>query len=423
MQRKSEKPPNIGDLSEDTLLQVFGMLDFTSLLSAAGTCKLWNKYTGMIYAEKYGSKKIIVDRLVFSNFREQRYKIVPDNITISKPSTLVSLLRVFGHQITRVSIDFECMDPFHSRQIEKFINRNCADSLRELQLKYCREMAMDEITKPFRKLKKLSIVGGFLGQHISAFNKLFPKLQRLELHNNEVTNRSCLEMKFTNLHEIIVDIENNRTKIGFRVSDLTKAMRLNPQIQALTLRSNLNQSVVSIVDKLLPNLTNFELEPSASLFICQKGSLVKVTNITRLKLRAPNLNQYLCIRIPIQFANLQELDMSIRSHIDLFFDFVCRIKTLKKINLQFVHKSAYAIIDGPLVSVLELPNLVELSLTDFTVVAKKGIIESIMNSQSLTEFHMNFCDKVSWFEWLIGVDHTAWSVQGDDLHVSFQRMD
>lgn len=422
MQRKSEKPPNIGDLPEDTLLYIFGMLDFTSLLNAAETCKLWNKHTETIYAEKYGSKEIIVDRMVFSNFREQRYKIEPDSITISKPSTLVTLLRVFGNQMTNVSIDFECMDPFHSRQIEKFINRNCAGSLHKLQLKYCREMAMDEISKPFRKLEQLSIVGGFLGQHISAFNKFFPKLQRLELHNNEVTNRSCLEMKFANLHEIIVDIES-RTKIGFRVLDLTKALRLNPQIQALTLRSNVNQSVVSIVDKLLPNLNQFELEPNASLFTYQKGSLVKAMNITRLKLSAPDLNQFLCIRIPIQFANLQELDMSIRSHIDLFFDFVCQMKTLKKINLRFIHETAYAIIDDPLVKVLELPNLVELSLTDFTVVTKKRIIESIMDSQSLTEFHMNFCDKMSWFEWLFGVDLTVWTVSGDDCHVSIERFD
>lgn len=422
MQRKSEKPPNIGDLPEDTLLHIFGMLDLTGLLSVAETSKLWNKYAGTIYAEKLAAKKIIVDRMVFSNFREQRYKIEPDNITISKPSTLVSLLRIFGNQITRVSIDFECMDPFHSRHIEMFINRNCADSLRELQLKYCREMAMDEIIKPFRKLEQLTIVGGYVGQHISAFNKLFPRLQRLELHNNEVTNRSCLEMKFANLHEIIVDIEC-RTRIGFRVLDLTKAMRLNPQIQALTLRSNVNQSVVSIVDKLLPNLSHFELEPNASLFTNQKGSLVKATNIIRLKLSAPDLNQFLCIRIPIQFVNLQELDMSIRSHIDLFFDFVCRMKTLKKINLRFVHETVFAIIDGPLVSVLELPNLEELSLTDFSVVAKKGIIESIMDSHSLTELHMNFCDKMSWHEWLFGVDHTAWSVAGDNLHVSFHRVD
>lgn len=421
MQRKSEKPTNIDDLSKDTLLRIFCMLDFTSLLNAAETCKLWNKYAETFYAKKYGSKEIIVDRMVFSNFRERRYTIEPDNITISKPSTLVSLLRIFGNQITRVSIDFECMDPFHSRQIEKFINRNCADSLHKLQLKYCREMAMDEITKPFRKLEQLTIVGGFVGQHISSFNKLFPKLQRLELHNNEITNRSCLEIKFTNLLEIIVDIES-RTKIGFRVLDLNKALRLNPQIQKLTLRSNLNQSVVSIVDKLLPNLSHFELEPSASLFTCQKGSLVKVTNIKRLKLIAPNLNQFLCIRIPIQFANLQELDISIRSHIDLFFDFVCRMKTLQKINLRFVHKTAYAIIDDPLVSVLKLPNLIELSLTDFNVVAKKGIIDSIMDSQSLIRFHMNFCDKMSWYEWLFGVDHTTWSVTGNDINVSFHRI-
>lgn len=422
MQPKSEKPPNIGDLPEDTLLHMFRVLDFTSLLSVAETCKLWNKYAGTIYAEKYGSKEIIVDRMVFSNFREQRYKIESDTITISKPSTLVSLLRGVGNQITRVTIDFECMDPFHSRQIENFINRNCAGSLRELQVRHCREMAMNEITKPFRKLEQLSIVGGFVGQHISSFNKLFPKLQRLELHSNEITNRSCLEMKFTNLHEIIVDIES-RTKIGFRVLDLTKALRLNQQIRALTLRSNVNQSVVSIVDKLLPNLGHLKLEPSASLFTCQKGSLVKATNITRLTLSAPDLNQFLCIRIPIQFANLQELDMSIRSHIDLFFDFVCRMNTLKKINLRFVHETAYAIIDGPLVAVLELPNLVELSLTDFTVVAKKGIIESIMDSQSLTEFHMNFCNKMPWFEWLFGVDDLIWDVTGDDLHVSFRRID
>lgn len=211
------------ELNEDVLVAIFQWLNLNDLMTMMKVTDRFHEPIYRTFTKKFGKECTIT---MFSR------RVHSDVLRLEELSTIIPCLRHFGHSIKKLYIIFDEDKPDHCSEIEKSVIEYCG-GLRELELCFCRKGAFDAITKPFPLLEVLVFNRGYLGQTISEFNKWFPNLRILKMHDVAATDEISIKGELTFLDHLDIDIKDVSKK--FSRKNLDGAMSLNPHLRSIRL--------------------------------------------------------------------------------------------------------------------------------------------------------------------------------------------
>lgn len=147
-------------------------------------------------------------------------------------------------------------------KINKFVNRYCSETLRQLSVDAFDENLFTGMTKPFEKVEILSVGGEFktLSSSTLPFVELFPAIRDLHLQNIQIVDHHCIDQKFRHLKSLYVQLcyENETNWFCSKEKHIENLLRKNPQIQTLSL-TYCTPRFLDIVNSILPHVTDLTL--------------------------------------------------------------------------------------------------------------------------------------------------------------------
>lgn len=251
-------------MNEDCQLLVLNHLKLPELATMAETSKYFLSLAVGVFKRKYSRKSIkIMGSFAIGSVKHIHYN--DDSIELQDYETIPKVLRYFGHLIRRLQVEYYVVFDKEIKNINRNINLYCSDSLIEFDVHSGHEDFFDDMTKPFKNVKLLTIRGRFnsLDSKTLKMNELYPAMKRLILINVKVFNFDWIYLRHSNLEYLCVDVnqnaDENMAAKYLSEGDVDTMIKSNPQIRTLRLGS-ITQNLLKLISKDLPALENLELE-------------------------------------------------------------------------------------------------------------------------------------------------------------------
>lgn len=239
-------------------LLVLDSLNLSTILSFHVHDDYYSQIAEDVFKRKYSHKIIKIVDPVLIGLDE-----IPeedDTVHIKQFGEILRVLKIFGHLITRLWIEYNQYRAFgvDMAPIVKYVNLYCANTLIEFNVVMNSDYTefFDEMTKSFEHVEQLSISGRFnkLTSSTLSFVEMFPSVRSLSLDYVQVLDKNGLDLKFLNLTHLNVEIDNSR----FTSEDIENILRANPKIQRLELgRGDL--AILKVASEVLHDLESLEL--------------------------------------------------------------------------------------------------------------------------------------------------------------------
>lgn len=374
-----QKVDRLDDLDQTILVKIFQWLDFPDLLNAANATKKLRAAAVWIYTQNH------TDKLVkFNGNSKDSHGIIETANTyeISDARTCLKMFRAFGDSIRSMRLDFNGIGPRRIRAISQTLVEYCANALTELEWHNCPTNA---ITAKFPQLTTLRMIDGHLAGPMSQFNKTFPALVRLELNRIEIENRKCIEQTFPHLTRLKVNIEP-RSGLDFTKSNIKNAIKLNPQLNCLSIGSGCEPSLLAFFDEMLPFLSDLEIANPRRKFFDGNESAISFKRVTSFRLDIVNCKDSFT-NIPFRFKRLKIFTLNARDqHRNKWIDFLVEHPKIVELNLLH-HNWFYVLKKEPLMKIAALPKLTQLTL-DWRIASPDNLIEFLDACNGLTKMRL-----------------------------------
>lgn len=206
-------------------------------------------------------------------FREELSPSEPV-ICVTHPVLALKILRNFGHLILDLSVDYILFYMSTTQNnavgdgrteprklIEDYMAEYCSETLCQLSLQNgistTYQEPFEDIQKQFTSVKTLRTESCFFGEKFS-FNKLFPKLQTLQLGNTCFKKMSTLIVRLPTVKYVVIDFTHMQVE-----NLLQKFFKLNPQLEnpKIHLPDTGENSLCSTLQKNFPNVKETDLAP------------------------------------------------------------------------------------------------------------------------------------------------------------------
>lgn len=293
-------PKKLTDINQFCLERIFMYLDLEDLLNVADANKKLQTATIAPFDRKFASNpvKICV-----------HFGIPSDEvIMIDNLRTSFQQLRIFGHMITELFLDFEnngiaISDSY--RHILSYVNKYCAESLHGIRFNFA--YSFECITKPFPNVKIVAIRG--YGFKMKCLQKYFPSLSILKLTLEDNIFPELID-HFPHLHTLSLNTcypLNNEHKDDFK-----KILRLNKQLQTLKgLHLDYNSfRLLKDINRHLQRIVNFAVKIRVNGGNTRfNGKLIRFKNVNCLKVEIGAFGIPMP-KIPFSFEQLEELTLS-----------------------------------------------------------------------------------------------------------------
>lgn len=288
--------------------------DFHGLLALARISDVIAKYAVDLYKWKYASKPILIS----DHLSEQEKSSVGEletHISIKNYDLVKLTLKVFGNHIKTLVINYIEIDLNQRKEIHRFIDRHCTDSLTAMTLMGTDENVLKNFRSPLKMVENVTIDGELKSKsysiiHLSSFfsyknlklNQIYPGLRRLTLNRMNVPDASILDVEFPRLEHVKITLlpEPFRNYSYKTKPAMIKLFEKNPQIQTLILL-NCNSLDYLRIASSLPNLSLLQVN-----FLPLKGEYVGSK---------------------IRFMNVKKIGFNMKNNIDL-----SEIVTFEKVN-------------------------------------------------------------------------------------------
>lgn len=248
---------SITDLNSYCLDHIFNYLELIDLVNVAEANSKLKLDCKLPFVRNYRSKKVEMIKyggwstdFAYANW----FRVDANYISIRNMIACLKLLRHFGHLLTNLSVNFEDTKPAHRAEVERYIYDNCTESLIEIDFGYAELSTFSTIEKPFAKVEKVSFSDCDLGKEICEFNKWFPSMRHLYIDScNHIADLKCIENPFPNLTHLELHV-NRRIQKGFQKSNVLECLRLNSNLQSLTLGNDFDGTFFELASRYLQNL-------------------------------------------------------------------------------------------------------------------------------------------------------------------------
>lgn len=195
----------------------------------------------------------------------QHHRSEDNIIRVEVVESILKLLKYFGPSISNLNIIYSLSkksstDVAVINTLNKNINLQCSETLRQIEIENYHECFFDEMAKPFVRLENVTIRGQFerLGNSIHSFGELFPAMNRLSFVNLKLSDKSSIDRHFPQLIHFSAELRDADDPHRFGEFDVESFLKKNPQICSLEL-SHFSYGFLRVVNEILPELKSLEL--------------------------------------------------------------------------------------------------------------------------------------------------------------------
>lgn len=185
------------------------------------------------------------------------------------------ILQNFGHLIQKLVVRDSSKDVIQS------ISFYCAETLIEFDIDNEDNLNFfDELTKPFKKVRNLSLKGSFksLQSSTRTCDELFPSLRNLSLGYVYLADSNSVVCEFQNLEQLYVHTFQFHLPHHIGLQDFRDLLKKNPQIRKLKLDHN-SREILTDVNAILPDLEILELQTYNPLLSADDDGTIVFENL------------------------------------------------------------------------------------------------------------------------------------------------
>lgn len=288
--------------------------NITELLKFSQKSNDSHREANELYKSKYGNLTVAV----YDGLRKNReIKIINNRLAVG-PDIFHEFLIGFGQSIENLSINYYFISAAKYKEIGKWINTYCSETLVEFKVEYYMEGGFDEMETPFKKVERMAFDGLWrnLSANKMAFNELFPEMRVLNL--SRYSDGHIFDCNYKNLIELNTDVEPT---VNFR-----HFFEKNSQIEKLRLVKLSSMEQLQTINDKLPNVHILSFCVPIDLLTYQ-GPNITFEHIREVTVRDFN---YKMRAQKIAFKQLKQLELSINLKIDgIWIDFISSNKGLK----------------------------------------------------------------------------------------------
>lgn len=318
----------ITDLNKDCLEHILADFDVRDLFNVA-VSNVWLRMAARsVYARKFSTKTVVID--IYGSFHVRtRDTLTPAQtacwITIHDVRTCLKFLRCFGPVITKLQIGYYQSYSYinHYDHVEQYVNEYCSESL--ISISYFHKSDFPSRTfhlqRPFIKTERVHISHIDLNIQLPTLIEWFPNLRSLELFASRVDHH-FIGASFQYLEQLIIKIYS-RYVIDFSLENLSKFLRINPQLKSL------NISITAPIS----SRTILAIMSNNSLL----SELIMNTGISCLDVNATELNQLAREHPLLQHADLTRFQLSADDAVSL----IHQLSSLQHFRFILVNHAEY----------------------------------------------------------------------------------
>lgn len=170
-----------------------------------------------VYARMYSERKIYQKEKFQEHLISKMHalEIYSNFIALRTFIGTKSFFQYFGGLVHDVHLSFYTNTALEGREIVKYMNDYCYDSLLTLRLSDCKENVLDELKTPFKNVGVLRFSSNsiIVNKNAMKFTKLFPNLHTLMIDETNSTDWELIGANFPHLTELAIELppanENN----------------------------------------------------------------------------------------------------------------------------------------------------------------------------------------------------------------------
>lgn len=327
---KENRLTSFTDLNDYCLLQIFQNLDMQTLLNVAMLDDRLNNLAYTIYIQ--------IDSSIYDLEQPLRIGYYYRQVCSAQ------FLHAFGEKYNKMDIYYPVLHADEAKQIESIISTKLKNNLIELTINNFEYTAKNgsifqEASSPFVNVEKMCLNHCHLGPY--DMSKYFPYLRTLEVR--ALFDWDAVNFRLPRLEHFAI---GNLEMDSEAVNKLTTILRQNPQLKSLDVEfspftvwdSCLYQRFFCELNTNLPQLEYLEIK-NVSTDRLQRIEFKRIVCFEKIKIL--KLYDELCIDIPIECTNLEELEL----HLFYMFsnnwlNFLLRFENLRKLKLSSAWCSA-----------------------------------------------------------------------------------
>lgn len=334
-----QKPMSFADLNMDIHYLILEHLDIADLMSFAGTNEYFSALAANVFQRKYSQKIVEVYPLLVQEGHD--FRETGDRLYIQHSHVFPQFLKHFGQWIHRMKVNY--LESGGADDILKntsgLINLYCSNSLIEIMIFDRQQSFVSQITKPFKHVEYVEVVGDFenLNSSTLSFGEIFPAMKILSMPGTQIDNANSIYQHFSNLIELNVNFydayRHGRTQRKFEEDEIEQVLKKNPQIRSLKMHGPTGY-ILKAASEFLPDLEHIRIEPAWIPFEIN-SSVPKMIfkNVKTLEIEILSYKKHIQ-RFPesVEFESLEELraTLSPSSDFDWWIDFITKNEHLKR---------------------------------------------------------------------------------------------
>lgn len=274
----------------------------------------------ILYREKYGKVRIMIsgrriNDIVYHNIETNTFGLYDFNLTLT-------VLKLFGHLIPSLRIDYENYTDLEREQINQYINRYCAETVTNIEIGYCRGNEFANLTGPFKNTKNVYLKFGILNTRNVRFNEIFPNVSHLNLGGILYSDSCCFEHNFTQLEHLDINLFQRANH-----SKLAKILEINSHIRSISIY-RCDVDFLKMINEKVPQLESLNI-----LFFDDnyEGEVVHLKDLKKLTFES----EHKFDRIPLRLESLEEFRNP--GSFDSWFEIIIQNKHMKKLTISYLN--------------------------------------------------------------------------------------
>lgn len=358
----------MSDLNDESLLRLFGWLDFENLLAVAENGERFKRLIGENFLRD--QLKLHERTICVANEPKEYYENV-DCFLINQHKTTLTFLRNFGDMVTQLNIIGNGIDQYKMDQITNYVNQFSSKSLIELTLERIHKNPIIHWQDEFPKLEILNLrkTNDPNGAHIQL---IFPKLRRLEIESDKF---GSIGYKFAHLEHLKIDAGLlSQTPVS-----LSLALSLNSQLRSFHMDVHFDVDFLHSINIKLSHLENLGLEYT-SIGVSKNTQPVFFENVKEFSFNVYHMpaEKKFIFKL-LTFQQLKTLHLTCRSLNADLINFIKPNILLNTVKIMGMHP-AYS----ELVTTIEaLPKLVEIHTIWENPEKSSGVLDIMRNENSI----------------------------------------
>lgn len=287
-------------------------------------------------------------------------------------------LKSFGQSIESLSIECVHMLGNKKKEIGKFINDYCSETLVEFKAIRYEDGAFDDMEKPFKKVERVIFQGHWqsVSENSLRFDQLFPNLNNLIV----TTDVDCHIFDCTFPHLKYLNAKMDEP------SNLFKFIQKHKQIRKLNLRKS-SMQLLKIVNENLPKLEYFEFTVPIDI-LHYHDPAITFEQYEKVRIREYHYDN---IVGKIAFNQLKHLELNVIEKVcEVWADFIGTNNELETLIIEHGHFINSALLRLSTI----LSSLIEADIACDSEVEVETIAQFVSNNPKMTKTQLKFTKSV-----------------------------